>query len=561
MKQTGIFNAGYGAEAFGFRDLAGLHWNHQAPQLYAEAIRRNEAVIAQGGALVAETGVHTGRSPKDKAIVRDATTENSVWWEGNNAMSREHFDVLLADFIAHAEGRELFVQDLYAGADPEARVRARVFTEFAWHSLFIRDLLIRPQRSALADFVPDLTIVDLPSFRADPRRHGCRSETVIACDFTRRIVLIGGTRYAGEMKKSVFTYLNFILPDVDVLPMHCSANFGEPDDVAIFFGLSGTGKTTLSAVPGRTLIGDDEHGWSREGVFNFEGGCYAKAIRLSREMEPEIYAASEHFGAVMENVVLDPSTGAPDFDDDSRTENTRIAYPLDFIAHASTTGRAGLPRNVIMLACDAFGVLPPIAKLDPDQAVYHFLSGYTAKVAGTERGVIEPQATFSTCFGAPFMPRHPIVYGNLLRDLVRSGEVHCWLVNTGWSGGPCGVGARMPIRVSRRLVAAALDGSLAHAEFRRDRYFGLAVPDAVPGVDPALLDPIRTWRDPSAFAEMAERLVDMFHDNFAQYADRVDPAVIAAGPGSTRPATVAKRDWRAAHPRPARDSRSITRSK
>jgi len=561
MRQTGIFNAGHGAEAFGLRGLAGLHWNLQPPQLYAEAIRRNEAVIAQGGALVAETGLHTGRSPKDKAIVRDATTENTVWWEGNNAMSPAQFEALLADFIAHAEGRELFAQDLYAGADPEARVRVRAFTEYAWHSLFIRDLLIRPELSALSEFIPDLTIVDLPSFRANPARHGCRSETVIACDFTRRIVLIGGTRYAGEIKKSVFTYLNFILPEVDVLPMHCSANLGGPDDVAIFFGLSGTGKTTLSAVPGRTLIGDDEHGWSREGVFNFEGGCYAKAIRLSREMEPQIFAASERFGAVMENVVLDPVTGAPDFDDDSRTENTRIAYPIEFIPQASTTGRAGLPRNVVMLACDAFGVLPPIAKLDANQAVYHFLSGYTAKVAGTERGVVEPQATFSTCFGAPFMPRHPIVYGNLLRDLVASGGVHCWLVNTGWSGGPCGVGSRMPIRVSRRLVAAALEGSLAHAEFRRDRYFGLAIPDAVAGVDPALLDPIKTWSDPSAFAAMAERLVDMFHENFAQYADRVDSAVIAAGPGSTRPANVTKRDWRVAQPRPARDSRSITRSK
>ncbi len=530
MRQTGIFNAGYGAEAFGFRDLAGLHWNHQAPQLYIEAIRRNEAVVAQGGALVAETAPHTGRSPKDKSIVRDATTEDTVWWEGNNAITPEHFETLLGDFIDHARGRELFAQDLYAGADPEARLRVRAFTEYAWHSLFIRNLLIRPQASALDAFVPDLTIVDLPSFRADPRRHGCRSETVIACDFTRRIVLIGGTRYAGEMKKSVFSYLNFILPEAGILPMHCSANFCGPDDVAIFFGLSGTGKTTLSAVPGRSLIGDDEHGWSREGLFNFEGGCYAKAIRLSREFEPEIYAASQRFGAVMENVVLDPHTRAADFDDDSLTENTRIAYPLDFIAHASTTGRAGPPTNVLMLACDAFGVLPPIAKLDANQAMYHFLCGYTAKVAGTERGVIEPQATFSTCFGAPFMPRHPIVYGNLLRELIDSGGVNCWLVNTGWSGGPCGGGERMPIRVSRRLVAAALDGSLAHAAFHRDPYFGLAVPTSVPDVDPLLLDPIRTWREPSAFATTAERLIYMFHDNFKQYEARVDPAVREAGP-------------------------------
>ncbi len=537
MRQTGIFNAGYGAEAFGFRDLAGIHWNHHAPQLYAEAIRRDEGIIAEGGALVAETAPHTGRSPKDKAIVRDATTEDTVWWEGNNAMTPEHFKTLLADFIDQARGRELFAQDLYACADPEARSRVRVYTEYAWHSLFIRNLLIRPQSSALDAFVPDLTIVNLPSFRADPARHGTRSQTVIACDFTRRIVLIGGTRYGGEMKKSVFSYLNFILPDSNVLPMHCSANFGGPDDVAIFFGLSGTGKTTLSADPSRTLIGDDEHGWSREGIFNFEGGCYAKAMRLSREAEPEIYAASERFGAVMENVVLDPLTRAPDFDDDSLTENTRIAYPIDFNANASTSGRAGPPRHVVMLACDAFGVLPPIAKLDANQAMYHFLSGYTAKVAGTERGVFEPQATFSTCFGAPFMPRPPIVYGNLLRELIDSGGVHCWLVNTGWSGGPCGVGARMPIRVSRRLLAAALDGSLAQTEFRPDRYFGLAVPSFVPGVERALLDPVRTWRDPAAFAATAERLVYMFRDNFAQYASRVDSAVLEAGPDRCAVAT------------------------
>ncbi len=530
MRQTGSFNAGYGAEAFGFRDLAGLHWNHQAPQLYAEAIRRNEAVIAQGGALVAETAPHTGRSPKDKVIVRDATTEDTVWWEGNNAMTPEHFETLLGVFIDHARGRELFAQDLYAGADPEARVRVRVFTEYAWHSLFIRDLLIRPQASALDAFVPDLTIVNLPSFRADPRRHGCRSETVIACDFSRRIVLIGGTRYAGEMKKSVFSYLNFILPEAGILPMHCSANFCGPDDVAIFFGLSGTGKTTLSAVPGRSLIGDDEHGWSREGLFNIECGCYAKAIRLSREFEPEIYAASQRFGAVMENVVLDPHTSAADFDDDSLTENTRIAYPLDFIAHASTTGRAGPPTNVLMLACDAFGVLPPIAKLDPSQAMYHFLSGYTAKVAGTERGVIEPQATFSTCFGAPFMPRHPSVYGNLLRDLIEKHHVDCWLVNTGWTGGKYGVGRRMPIRVTRRLLAAALDGSLNRANFRSDPYFGLAVPTAVPGVEPHILEPIKTWASKAEFAEAARRLVGMFRENFAKFERHVDEEVRGAGP-------------------------------
>jgi phosphoenolpyruvate carboxykinase (ATP) len=530
LKQTGIFNAGYGPDRFGFNELAAVHWNLQAPRLYAEALRRGEARIAQGGALVAETGVHTGRSPKDKFIVRDPTTEESVWWDNNGALSPEQFDTLLADFIAHAKGRELFAQDLHAAADPSARVKARVFTELAWHSLFIRNLLIRPEANDLGAFVPDLTIVDLPSFRADPKRHGCRSETIIACDFSRRIVLIGGTSYAGEMKKSVFTYLNFTLPEANVMPMHCSANSAGRNEVAIFFGLSGTGKTTLSADPTRILIGDDEHGWGRHGIFNFEGGCYAKAIRLSREAEPEIYATTERFGAVMENVTLDPITQAPDFDDSSKTENTRVAYPLDFIANASASGRDGHPRNIVMLTCDAFGVLPPIAKLDPAQAMYHFLSGYTAKVAGTEKGVTEPQATFSTCFGAPFMPRHPSVYGNLLRDLIEKHHVDCWLVNTGWTGGKYGAGRRMPIRVTRRLLAAALDGSLHRANFRSDPYFGLAIPTSVPGVEPHILEPVKTWASKGDFAEAAKRLVGMFRENFAKFERHVDEEVRGAGP-------------------------------
>jgi phosphoenolpyruvate carboxykinase (ATP) len=530
LKQAGIFNAGFGADRFGFTELAAVHWNLQAPQLYAAALRRGEAKIAQGGALVAETGVHTGRSPKDKFIVRDPVTENAVWWESNGALSPEQFDVLLADFIAHARGRELFAQDLHAAADPSARVKARVFTELAWHSLFIRNLLIRPETTDLFAFVPDLTIVDLPSFRADPKRHGCRSETIIACDFSRRIVLIGGTSYAGEMKKSVFTYLNFTLPEANMMPMHCAANSGGRNEVAIFFGLSGTGKTTLSADPTRILIGDDEHGWGRHGIFNFEGGCYAKAIKLSREAEPEIYATTERFGAVMENVILDPITQAPDFDDGSKTENTRIAYPLDFIANASASGRDGHPRNIVMLTCDAFGVLPPIAKLDPAQAMYHFLSGYTAKVAGTEKGVTEPQATFSTCFGAPFMPRHPSVYGNLLRDLIEKHHVDCWLVNTGWTGGKHGTGRRMPIRVTRRLLAAALDGSLHRANFRSDPYFGLAIPTSVPGVEPHILEPVKTWASKGDFAEAAKRLVGMFRENFAKFERHVDEEVRGAGP-------------------------------
>ena len=417
-----------------------------------------------------------------------------------------------------------------AAAEPAKRVNVRVFTEYAWHSLFIRNLLIRPSKDELRSFVPGLTILDLPSFAADPARHGCRCETVVAIDFTRKIVLIGGTSYAGEIKKSVFSYLNFVLPPQGVMPMHCSANVG-PDGVStLFFGLSGTGKTTLSADASRTLVGDDEHGWSPDGVFNFEGGCYAKAIRLSKEAEPEIFSTTERFGSIMENVVLDPLTRAADFDDASRTENTRIAYPLDFIANASASGRAGHPKNIVMLTCDAFGVLPPIARLDPAQAMFHFLSGYTAKVAGTEKGVSEPQATFSTCFGAPFMSRHPSVYGNLLRDLVARHGVNCWLVNTGWTGGKYGVGQRMPIKVTRALLAAALDGSLAKAPYRTDPFFGLSIPVTAPGVQASILNPVETWSSPEEFAEAATNLVEMFRTNFVKFAPHVDAEVIEAQP-------------------------------
>ncbi|MGY6569548.1 MAG: phosphoenolpyruvate carboxykinase, partial [Salinarimonas sp.] len=402
--------------------------------------------------------------------------------------------------------------------------------EFAWHSLFIRNLLRRPDRDLLPSFQPDLTIIDLPSFRADPARHGCRSETVIAIDFTRKIVLIGGTSYAGEMKKSVFTYLNYILPEKNVMPMHCSANMSSPSDVAVFFGLSGTGKTTLSNDPERPLIGDDEHGWGPNGIFNFEGGCYAKTIKLSADAEPEIHATTRRFGTVLENVVIDPETRMPDFDDGSKTENTRCAYPLDFIPNASETGRGGHPKNIVMLTCDAFGVLPPIAKLTSAEAMYHFLSGYTAKVAGTEKGVTEPQATFSTCFGAPFMPRPPSVYGNLLRELIGRHHVDCWLVNTGWTGGKHGIGRRMPIRVTRRLLTAALDGSLSKADFRRDPYFGLAVPTHVPGVEPHILTPHKTWQDKAAFAETAQKLIDMFQENFKRFENEVDADIRAAAP-------------------------------
>jgi phosphoenolpyruvate carboxykinase (ATP) len=530
VNNTGLYNNAYGAAESGLKDLASVAWNLEAPALYEESLRRSETRIAKGGAIVADTGIHTGRSPKDKFIVRDALTEDAVWWDNNGAISSDQFDVLYADFQAHVAGKEMFAQDLYGGADPAHRVRVRVFTEYAWHSLFIRNLLVRPTAEDLKSFLPEMTIIDLPSFKADPARHGCRSETVIACDFTRKIVLIGGTSYAGEMKKSVFTYLNFVLPSHNIMPMHCSANVGSANDVAVFFGLSGTGKTTLSADPTRTLIGDDEHGWGPGGVFNFEGGCYAKTIRLSREAEPEIFATTERFGTVLENVTLDPITHVPDFDDSSKTENTRCAYPLDFIPNASITGRAGMPKNIVMLTCDAFGVLPPIAKLTAAEAMYHFLSGYTAKVAGTEKGVTEPQATFSTCFGAPFMPRHPSVYGNLLRDLIAKHHVDCWLVNTGWTGGKYGVGRRMPIRATRRLLSAALDGSLNRVEYRRDPYFGFAVPVSVPGVEPHILYPVKTWANKAEFADTAKKLVQMFRQNFTKFEAHVDDSVKAAAP-------------------------------
>ena len=530
MVTSGEFNASLGANTFGFVSPRAIICNLEAAALYEEAIRRGEAEILAGGAIVAETGTHTGRSPKDKFTVKDATTENTVWWDQNQAISPAHFDVLLKDFQAHAKGKDLFLQDLVGGADPVHQVKTRVYTEFAWHSLFIRNLLIRPDRSALPGFEVGMTIVDFPSFKADPARHGCKTETVIAIDFTRKIVLIGGTAYAGEMKKSVFTYLNFVLPTKNVMPMHCSANVGHDGDVALFFGLSGTGKTTLSQDPNRILIGDDEHGWGPDGVFNFEGGCYAKCIRLSAEAEPEIYSTTQRFGTVLENVVFDPVTRVADFDDESKTENTRCAYPIEFIRNSSSTGRAGQPKNIIMLTCDAFGVMPPIAKLTDAEAMYHFLSGYTAAVAGTERGVTEPTATFSTCFGHPFMPRHPSVYGNLLRDLIAKHDVDCWLVNTGWTGGKAGVGRRMPIRVTRRLLTAALDGSLNKASFRRDPYFGFSVPESVPGVEPHILQPVRTWADKAGFDETARKLVAMFEKNFKTFEEHVSKDVIAAAP-------------------------------
>ena len=517
--------------AAGFENLASVRYNFSEPELYEDAIRNGEAVLTANGALRALTGQHTGRSPKDKFIVRDANTENNIWWDNNKPMSPEHFAVLKADMLAHAAGKTLYVQDLIGGADPANALPTRVITQYAWHSLFIRNLLIRPDRSTLETFVPKLTIIDLPEFKADPARHGTRSETVIACDLTNGLVLIGGTSYAGEMKKSVFTVLNYQLPAKGVMPMHCSANIGPEGDTAIFFGLSGTGKTTLSADPSRTLIGDDEHGWGEQGVFNFEGGCYAKTIKLSAENEPEIFSTTQRFGTVLENVVLDENR-VPDFDDGSLTENTRAAYPLHFIPNASPTGIGTHPKTIIMLTADAFGVMPPIARLTPDQAMYHFLSGYTAKVAGTEKGVTEPEATFSTCFGAPFMPRHPVEYGNLLKELIAKHGVSCWLVNTGWTGGAYGTGSRMPIKATRALLAAALSGKLNNAVFRRDANFGFEVPVAVDGVDTKILHPRSTWIDGAAYDAQARKLVDMFVTNFTKFEAQVDGSIRDAAPGA-----------------------------
>src|ERR671910_539599 len=504
----------FGLDDQGIVTGAEIFWNLTTAPLIEHAVQRREGLLAKEGPLVVKTGKHTGRSAQDRFIVRSATTDSTVWWgKTNKPMDPDAFDRLHEDFlVALGEKDKLFVADLFGGSQPEHRVRVRVINELAWHNLFIRTLLVRPEAEELASFVPEFTMIDLPSFRADPARHGCRSETVIAVNLEKKLVLIGGTAYAGEMKKSVFGLLNFLLPPHGIMPMHCSANIGPNGDTAIFFGLSGTGKTTLSADPNRILIGDDEHGWSDTAVFNFEGGCYAKMIRLSPEAEPEIFATTRRFGTVLENVVLDDNR-VPDFDDGSLTENTRCAYPLSFIANASKSGRAGHPKNIIMLTADAFGVMPPIAKLTPAQAMYHFLSGYTAKVAGTEKGVTEPEATFSTCFGAPFMPRHPSEYGNLLRRLIAEHGVDCWLVNTGWTGGAYGTGKRMPIRATRALLAAALDGSLNNAEFRTDPNFGFAAPLAVPGVDAAILDPRSTWADRQAYERQAKKLLGMFIDN------------------------------------------------
>lgn len=513
----------------GVRVAAALHANLTAPALVAHSLRKGEGSLSADGALMVRTGVHTGRSVADKFVVDEPETTADVWWgKINQKLPREKFAGLKARVQAYLQGRELFTQDLYAGADPANRIRVRLVTTGAWHALFARNMFIRPAEGELAGFEPDYVILHAPDFEADPAIDGVKSSTAIALSFAEKLIVIAGTEYAGEIKKSIFTVMNWLLPPGDVLPMHCSANIGPREDTALFFGLSGTGKTTLSSDPNRRLIGDDEHGWGPDGVFNFEGGCYAKVINLSQKNEPEIWAASHRFGTVLENVVAD-ERGNLDLTDQSLTENTRACYPVEFIPNVDLSGRGGMPKNVVMLTADAFGVLPPISRLTPAQAMYHFLSGYTARVAGTEKGLgSEPQATFATCFGAPFLPRHPQVYGKLLQKLIREHGANCWLVNTGWTGGAYGVGKRMSITHTRALLNAALNGELDNAEYRTDPFFGLAIPTHVNGVPDEVLDPREAWADKAAYDKAARGLVQRFIENFESFAEHVDDDVKAA---------------------------------
>ena len=529
-EHLGRKNTSYELDNYGIKEPARVYWNLNAPELYEEIARREEGVLSNHGALIVDTGEHTGRAAKDKAIVREPSSEDKVFWgDVNKDFPQDKFNALKDRMMGHANGRDLFVQDTFVGADHTYRLPIRVINELAWHSLFARTMFITDPTTT-APHQPEFTIINFPSFQADPQRDGTRSPTFILMDFSQRLVLIGGTSYAGETKKSAFTIMNYLLPQRDVMSMHCSANIGADGDVAIFFGLSGTGKTTLSADPERRLIGDDEHGWSEDGVFNFEGGCYAKVIKLSAEAEPDIYRTTEMFGTILENVVYDEVSRVIDLDDARKTENTRASYPLTSISNIVPEGHAGNPRNIIMLTADAFGVLPPVARLSPEQAMYHFLSGYTAKVAGTERGITEPQATFSTCFGAPFMVLHPGVYADLLGKQMARHNAACWLVNTGWSGGPYGVGKRMKISYTRAMIRAILNGSLAETETTPDPIFGVNVPVSCPDVPNEVLQPRNTWDDKDAYDRQAKDLARRFNENFKKYEAGVSEAVRAVAP-------------------------------
>jgi phosphoenolpyruvate carboxykinase (ATP) len=531
MQTQGTVHGQYDLAQQGIQNVNSVYWNLSTSSLYEESIRRREGRLAHLGPLVVRTGNHTGRSPNDKFIVREPSCVDKIWWgKVNRPMEPENYERLRLRMLAYLQGKDVFVQDCFAGADPAYRLPIRVITETAWHSLFARNMFIQAAADQLVQHRPDFTVINVPNFHAIPEVDGTRSEVFVVINYGQRVVLIGGTQYAGEIKKSIFTVLNYLLPQKNVLSMHCSANIGLNGDTAVFFGLSGTGKTTLSADPARKLIGDDEHGWSDQGVFNFEGGCYAKVIRLSAQAEPEIYDTTRRFGTILENVAIDSATGRLNLDDEALTENTRAAYPVSHIPNVVREGLGGHPANIIMLTADAFGVMPPIAKLTPAQAMYHFLSGYTAKVAGTEKGVTEPQATFSTCFGAPFMALSPTVYANLLGDKIAKHDVSVWLVNTGWSGGPYGVGQRMKIAHTRAMVNAALSGALKDVPTVVDPNFGVAVPKECPGVPAEVLNPRNTWADKAAYDAQARKLAGMFAENFKAFADQVPADVRAAGP-------------------------------
>ncbi len=523
----------HGLDAQGLAPRGTVHWNQTPPELIEAAVRRAEGQLADMGPFVAVTTPFTGRSPKDKFVVRDAASESHVdWGVVNQPISPAHFDLLLADVKSYLNDLgELFVQDLYCGADPAHRLAVRYVTPNAWHASFVRNMFIRPDAAALPTFAANFSVLHAPEFKADPARHGTRTDTFIVLNLAARTILIGGTRYAGELKKAMFTVMNYYLPLAGVMPMHCLANVGTDGDTALFFGLSGTGKTTLSADPARGLIGDDEHGWSGDGIFNFEGGCYAKAINLSAEGEPDIYATTQMFGTILENVVLNPGTRTVRFEDQSLTENTRASYPIHYIKNHVPSGRGGHPKHVVFLTADAFGVLPPIAKLTPEQAMYYFLSGYTAKVAGTERGVTEPQATFSACFGAVFMVWHPTRYAELLRAKLTEHGSHVWLVNTGWTGGAYGVGSRMKLSYTRAMLSAVLGGALERAEYVTHPIFGLAMPTSAPGVPDGVLDPRGSWKDGAAYDAQATKLAKMFRENFTKFGGNpIAKAAEAAGP-------------------------------
>lgn len=521
-----------GLEKHGFTNLSNISWNLTTAALYEQIIRRREGLVAHLGPIVVKTGHHTGRSPDDKFIVKEETTEDKVNWSVNNKpISVENFDALYARLQAYLQTREVFVQECYACADVKHRVKLRIVTEYAWHNLFARNMFVRESDLAvLEDFEPDFLIVDLPRFHAIPEMDGTRSETFIILNFKKRIILIGGTSYAGEIKKSAFSVLNYLLPLKNILSMHCSANVGKKGDTALFFGLSGTGKTTLSTDPNRYLIGDDEHGWSDEGIFNIEGGCYAKVINLSPEAEPDIYETTRKFGTILENVSIDVRTRRTDLSDDSFTENTRASYPITHLSHIESSGKAGHPSNIIFLTYDAFGVLPPVAKLDTNQAMYHFISGYTAKVAGTEKGIKEPKSTFSTCFGAPFMIHHPIVYAKLLGEKMKKHNAKCWLVNTGLTGGPYGIGKRFSIKHTRRIITAILEGELEKVDYKENKVFGFRVPTKVPDVPVEALEPSTTWDNKEHYNETLAKLASDFKENFNKYKDFVDKSILEGGP-------------------------------